>query len=354
MRSARAQGVWVSTGVLLASLWLFTAAAPGAVHPAGQGTFTGGAQGWGVQEEKCELLGTVEIGLLCSASGGYAPDQGNPPGSLALNVSVVVNLLTGFKASAVFESPDFAVAKGGSATLHLDRQFDPEGLLALEPAGDYSVSLVDRSAGGEAIVLEETLGEGAESFAGKDAVVNVKAGHTYAIRVVTEVASTAKVALLSGGGSLRFDNVRLTEGAGTDGPANPNGPGGPGGDDSRSSSRTGTSSNVDSSRLLALFRSQPAGSAVLRGNRLFVKVSCPAKVGRACSITAQGLLSRRKPATAKRTVKVGKGRGRQVALRVRPKQLDRVKKRRRLLVREKVRSGKARATVQKSRVLIRR
>jgi len=62
----------------------------------------------------------------------------------------------------------------------------------------------------------------------------------------------------------------------------------------------------------------------------------------------------RRPATGKRVVRVGKAKGRQIVLRVRPKARARIAKRRTLLVREKVRAGKARATVYKRRKLIRR
>ena len=97
-----------------------------------------------------------------------------------------------------------------------------------------------------------------------------------------------------------------------------------------------------------------SGPAVLKGNRLFVKVGCPRKVGHACRITAQGFLRKRKPATAKRTVKVPKGKGKRVVLRVKPKAREKLAKRKRLLVREKVRAGGAKATVYKHRKLIRK
>jgi hypothetical protein len=94
--------------------------------------------------------------------------------------------------------------------------------------------------------------------------------------------------------------------------------------------------------------------AVLKGNRLFVKVKCPKKIGRACRITAQGLLRKHKPATTKRTVKVRSGKGKLVVLKVKPKLRARVAKRKRLLVSEKVRAGKTTATAYKVRKLIRR
>ena len=81
---------------------------------------------------------------------------------------------------------------------------------------------------------------------------------------------------------------------------------------------------------------------------------CPAPIGTSCRITAQGLLRKRKPVTTKRTVKVGKGKKRQVVLKVKPKFQAKVAKRKRLLVSEKVRAGKTSATAYKVRKLIRR
>jgi hypothetical protein len=97
-----------------------------------------------------------------------------------------------------------------------------------------------------------------------------------------------------------------------------------------------------------------SGPAVLKCNRLFVRVGCPRKIGHACRIIAQGFLRKRKPATTKRTVKVAKGKGRRVVLRVKAKARAKVAKRKRLLVRERVRAGGAKATVYKSRKLIRK
>lgn len=150
--------------------------------------------------------------------------------------------------------------------------------------------------------------------------------------------------------SLRFDNVGLmvrSESGGKGGNSNGNG-GGTGG--------KGSGSLSDRQLFSLLSNGPPASPALLGGNgrRLFVKVGCPAKAGHACRITAQGLLSKRKPATTKRTVKVPKGKSKRISLRVKPKARGRVTKRKRLLFREKVHAGKAQATVYRQRKLIRR
>ena len=93
---------------------------------------------------------------------------------------------------------------------------------------------------------------------------------------------------------------------------------------------------------------------MLKGNRLFVKVPCPAKVGRSCRLTVQGLLKKRKPATATRRAKVAKGKAKKLVLKVKPKALKKVAARKQLLFKQTVKAGKAKATVYKRLKLIRR
>ena len=108
-------------------------------------------------------------------------------------------------------------------------------------------------------------------------------------------------------------------------------------------------------RLMDLLREAIPATAVLDGDgkRLFVRVKCPRRAAHACRTTAQGLLRKRRPAT-KRTVHLRSGESKLVVLRVKPKARERVAKRKRLLVRQKVRAGKVTATVTKSRRPIRR
>ena len=63
------------------------------VYPAGGSTFSGGAQGWEVTEASCN------VPVLCTAAGGYDGANGNPPGSIAANTTITLNLLTLFKST---------------------------------------------------------------------------------------------------------------------------------------------------------------------------------------------------------------------------------------------------------------
>jgi hypothetical protein len=301
-------------------------------YPAGGSTFSGGAQGWEVTEANCN------VPTLCTASGGYDGTNGNPPGSIAANTTIAVNSLMLFKSTVTLQSPDFTVGAAGDGTLHLDRQFVPGALVDQAPQVTYTVYLIDRAGGAESEVLKETIAEGS-AFTGKDHAVTVKAGHTYALSITAETSSTVVGAGLTGGvTSVRFDNVSLSV------QTTPGGGGGSG---------SGAGALTDS-RLLSLIKGSLVGPATLKGNRLSVKVRCPAKIGRACRIAVQGLLKKRKPATAPRRAKVAKGKTKRVVLKVKPKALRKIAKRKRLLFKETVRAGKAKATVYKRLKLVRR
>jgi hypothetical protein len=203
----------------------------------------------------------------------------------------------------------------------------------------YTVELIDRTTGRRTEALKETI-SAASPFTGKDAAVTVKAGRDYAIAITAVTASTvAGTGLLGGTTSVRFDNVSLSvQGAG------PSGAG------------SGSGSGLTSQQLASLLAGNGGlvGPAVLKGNRLFVKARCPTKVGRPCRVALQGLLAKRKPATAVRRARIRNGKARRVVLRVKPKALAKVKARRKLLFKETVHAGKAHATVYKRLKLIHR
>jgi hypothetical protein len=316
------------------ALCLFTGPAQAAtnVYPPGHGTFTGGAQGWEATEASCN------VSISCTASGGYDGAAGNPPGSIAANTNIAVGLAELFKSTVTLQSPDFKVVGAGDSTLHLERQFVQGSLVDLAPQATYVVNLIDRTAKTTSEVLKEAIATNS-AFTGKDQAATVKAGHTYALSITTETSSTvAGTGVASGATSVRFDNVSLSvqRASGGDG--------------------SGASGTLTSSQLRSLISGNGSliGPAVLKGKRLFVKARCPAKIGRACRISVQGLLKKRKPATTKRTAKVAKGKTKRFVLKVKPKARKKLAKRKRLLFKVTVRAGKAKATAYKRLKLIRR
>lgn len=319
--------------------------APAATYPGGGNGFDDGAEGWSASEVSC-----APAALLCTSDAAYDAAAGNPSGSIAASTTVTANLAGLFKGTATWNSPRFTVPVEAitAAQLHLDRAFSPGGLVDVRPKATFGVTLTDLTTGTSTAVLSGELGDEDKAFATASAPVAVVGGHTYRLVIATTTAqSTAALSALSGTTTLRFDNIGLAVQSASAG----KGDGGAAGDGSGSSS-----SSLSDRRLLALLSGSgaSAGPATLKGRRLFVKVGCPAKVGHACRITAQGLLARHRPATARRTVKVPKGGSKRIALRVKPRARGKVTKRKRLLFREKVHAGKAEATVYRQRKLIRR
>ncbi len=320
-----------------AMLLLVAGQARAAVYPAGGSGFSGGPQGWQVTEAGCSA------GPLCTASGGYDGGNGNPPGSIAADTTVALNLLTVFKSNVTLQSPDFTVGDGRLATLHLDRQFAPGSLVDLAAETSYEVTLIDRTADRRSRPLEETIGS-ASGFVGKDAAATVVPGHTYAISIAVETSSSVVGAgLLGGTTSTRFDNVELSVPGSGDGGAGGAGNGGNGG-----------GGGLTDQRLLSTIQGSLVAPARLKGGRLFVKARCPAAIGRACRVSLQGLLKKRKAATTKRVVKIAKGKSKRIVLEVKPKAKGKVAPRKRLLFKQTVVAGPAKATVYKRLKLVRR
>lgn len=347
---------WIVGAGAVALLFIAITAsrAEAATYPNGGSPFNGSLEGWVPAQEECKALGLLEVEVLCDGKAEYDAAIG----ALDAKTKLVLNLVGTFDSKVAFRSPDFTVPVAGPATLHVDRQFALGGLLNLAPTGGYSVVLADKTAGTQSVVLQEGLDKVSEAFAGKDAAVTVASGHTYALQIETEVAGNVTLGL-NATGDVRFDNVALNvtpassenPGGGSNGGNGGNGGSGAGG----GSGQGGNGVNsLSSSRLGTLLRSSMTGSATVKGNRVFVKAQCPAKVGAACRVTVQGLLSKGKPATAPRTAKIVKGKSKQLVLKVKPKLKKVVAKRKKLLFKETVKAAQTKATVYKRIKLIRR
>jgi hypothetical protein len=263
---------------------------------------------------------------------------------------VVLNLATLFSSTVTLQSPDFT-ADARTGTLHLDREFAPGSLVDLAAETSYEVTLIDRTADRRSEVLSESI-DAASGFVGEDAAVTAVPGHTYTLEITVETTSSVVgTGLLGGTTSTRFDNVALTlDGGGSSG--------GTGGGDGKGkgggNGNGGDGDGMTDRRLLTAIGDNLAAPAVLKGKRLFVKARCPAAVGRSCRVALQGLLQKRKAATTKRTVKIAQGKTKQIVLKVKPKAQKKVAPRKRLLFKQTVAAGPAKATVYKRLKLIRR
>lgn len=334
-----------------ALLVLAVGPAAAATYPGGGSTFTGSAEGWTGETECASIVEAVPL-LLCSGSAGYTAEAGDPAGSFEGTTEVTLNLLQQFNSEETAVSPSFTVGEGGAGALRLERQFAPEGLAQLAPTVDYTAYLVDRTNGIKQKAITETI-EAASPFTAKAGAVSLTSGHIYAIEVVAKLGST--LAGLEGiqrlgSTAFRLDNVSVTGPGGEP----PNGGPGPGSPGSKGGPGTGGRGGVSSARLESLLQSSLIGPAVLRGNRIFVKAKCPAKLRATCTLTLRGLLTRHKPATAGRKAKVKKAKTKRFVLKVKPAARKRVKTRSKLLFKESAKVGKSKATVYKRLKLVRK
>lgn len=318
--------------------------------------FAGDAGGW---TSSVANEGICLPPLLCASVENSFQGTGGADGGgfvRSAYTGVVGVSAVGGTSTGTWESPPFTYSGAGgeeaaSLSLALDRRASVDQLLGVAGnAAEYTVRLIDISEGGEASTLIPTA-----TLAGASSWTDVTrgsinpgiltAGHDYRIQITSRYTSGTSVLVT---GNADYDNVVLTASDGASG----NGKGG------KRKGKTGASGNgaLSEQRLTDLLRQASPGTAVLgdKGKRLFVRVKCPRKVGHACRTTAQGLLRKGRPATAKRTVRLRSGKSKLLALRVKPKARKQVTKRKRLLVRQRVRAGKVTATVVKSRRLIQR
>jgi hypothetical protein len=332
-------------------------------YPGGGSSFTGSAEGWKAGAE-CKVLKLLPLG--CTGTAGYDATAGSPAGSLAFKTQIPVNLIGLFESTAQLESPSFTAVASGSGTVALARQFEPGSLLSLAPQLSYTTYLVDKTTNTKQKAVTETL-SAAAPFAVKSSSVALTAGHSYTVQIeATDASSVAGIGLLGGEAVARFDNVVVTgpgapEVPGGNGGANggAGGGGGAGGEgEEGAGGGKGTGGNgggVSAARLESLIKSSSlVGAARLKGNRLIVKARCPKKVGTTCTLALQGLLTRKKPATAARRARVKQGKVKSFALVVKPAARKTVHKRKKLLFKETVRAGKAKATVYKQLKLVRK
>jgi hypothetical protein len=329
------------------------------------------------------LLGIVE--LLCTTEGtGYDGTAGAPAGSLADNAQIPVSALSLFKAAFVDESPAFMAVESGAGTFSLSRQFVPGGLLSLTPTFTYTAYLVDKTTNTKQKAITETL-EAEAPFAIKTGDVSLTAGDSYSVQIEASTTASSVLGLLTETSS-RFDNVVVTgpdatkeeesekeepkngengtngeNGAnGTSGSSGTNGTNGTNGS-SGSSGGSGESSGagegaggVSAARLESMVQASLVGPAILHGSRLSVKAKCPAKAAATCTISLQGMLSRKKPATAGRKAKVKKAKTKSFALAVKPAARATIQTKKKLLFKETLKVGGSKVTVYKSLGLVRK
>jgi hypothetical protein len=336
----------------LASFLLATPVAVGAAgskYPSATAArgFDGGAAGW---DSSSSTDGTCLPPLLCASVENSFQGSGGADGGGYIRsayTGVVGAMAVAGTTTGTWQSPPFTYSGAGGAeptavSFALDRRASVDQLLAVEGnSAEYSVRLVDLSAGGEGVTLiAPTTLAGARSWTsvspGSIDPGNLMIGDKYRIQISSRYTSGTSTFV---SGSADYDNVVLSAVAG--GGSNGNGGAGKGG------------SALSSQRLEELLRQATPGTATLHGKRLLVRVKCPRKAGRQCRTTVQGLLRKGRPATRKRTLHLRAGKSRLVALQVKPKARKQVAKRKRLLVRQKVRAGKVTVTVFKTRRLIR-
>lgn len=363
------------------------ASAATTVYPAGGSSFTGGPEGWtpGPNAQKSVLGGALCVeGLTCpTVADEFVPNGGaDGTGYLQTHEGGLLSVGLLAESSGTWESPAFTY--GGAAgrqptevRFSLARRSELEGLLALPGAeASYTAELVDESAPTGSVVVTDAVALSAaggwKTASASVAPSSLTPGHSYKVKIVTTFVTPA--AVLPAGG-VAYDDVRLSasrseaEGGsggngGSDGGNGSNGGNGTGGADSTSGNGTAGSKGTHGSRgghgAKGARGARGLSSAQLRGiiashglvararlHRGWVVITgkCPKAVHRSCTVRLRGMVDRRRPATVTRRARIRRGGRHHFIVAVRHGARAKVRRRRRILVKEWVRAGHTRVTL---------
>ena len=245
---------------------------------------------------------------------------------------------------------------GGKApdelTLRLARRADVAPLLAVEGnSATYSVDLVDQSGGPAVSLIERESLANLEDFIEKSVRVDETALHigtSYRLRIRTRFETGTQVVP---GVTADFDDIRLRAKDNPDAGGNGNGNGGNGGNGNGNGGNGGGNGALGGGG-----KATVGGIAVLRGSKLLVKVRCARKPNAKCKSRIEARLKKRgSKVTNKRIARVPAGRKRQIALDVKPKFLDEVASRKKVVIKQRskvIGRGKAKTTFKKVKVRI--
>jgi hypothetical protein len=382
------------SGAALLALAVGGASAATTVSVAMDSAFDGGPENWTAAANEQSSPLCIE-GLTCPkvtddyrAAGGVEGSgyiETKEAGLLALGAVV--------ESTGTWESPAFtylgvAGQRPTKVELSLARRAQLADLLGLAGAGaTYTVELVDTTTPSAPVVVTNRAPlAAAEEWKRTSTAISptlLTKGDSYKVRIRTSFVAPA-TAVPAGG--VGYDDVRLTASReeadeGSNGPGTSEGSGGGGGTGGRkgASGGTGTGAGGESegsgglnagtkggtgapgSRILstaqlrtAIASQGLAATASLHRGRLIVTGRCPKAIRGACTVRIRGMLSRRQSATSSRRAKIGAGGRHSFVVAVHPRARAKVRGRRKLLVEERVRVGKARVTLYKRVRVVRR
>jgi Ca2+-binding RTX toxin-like protein len=179
---------------------------------AGGSTFDTNAQGWTSTQATCTTA-LEPAAPLCTQENAWDGTAGNPAGSLAARINVLVNAGQAFKGESTWRSPSFtAPVNSGVSVLQLDRKFDVSSALALSPQATVQPVLVDD-------VTKVGTSLGTDSLTAADTAFvtrryNVAAGalqtgRSYHLELRGSITTAAAREGITGSSALRYDNVGL-------------------------------------------------------------------------------------------------------------------------------------------------
>jgi Ca2+-binding RTX toxin-like protein len=257
IRSARTIGLVAGIAVLALGAGEASAAT---LPSAGGSTFDSNAQGWTSTEGSC-TTSLEPAAPLCTEENQWDGSAGNPAGSLAARINVLINAGQAFKGQSTWRSPSFtAPTSSGASVLQLDRKFDITSAVSLSPQATVQPVLVDDGTKVATSLGTDNLTAGDTAFVTRRydvAAGLLRAGRTYHLELRGSITTAAARDGITGNSALRYDNIGLfvNDAPGASGSAGVTFPGSP-------TSTTSFNSLASSLSLYAEVGHGPGGSLV--------------------------------------------------------------------------------------------
>jgi hypothetical protein len=299
--------------------------------------FSGNQGGW-ASEVQLRGICLFGGGLTCPVitpsfqTGGGV--DGPADGFLRVKVASLTDVAS--DARGIWRSPPFLYngASGGEPeriTFKITRQANVQSFVSLPGnSATYTVQLVNTTTGKALTLIDEETLTGAEKWAEVGPITvdpaDLDMGTKYRLEIIAHFVS---VAILIPNSTADFDDVRLVA----------------------SRPESTTLGNVVSNRteLINLLRPLGPRSATLKKKRLKARIYCPAKSSEDCQYSVAALLSRAGPKiTATRDVRLKPGASKVIGLVVKDQYVDKLRKRGRAVLRERVLVGQVHASVYKT------
>ncbi len=317
-------------------------------------TFATSAGGW---TASTSTSGLCVPAVTCPiVSNSYVASGGAGGSGGFLQTSYIGLAAVGTTTNATWQSPSFVYNGNAgnvptSVQFNLARRSNIAGLLGPGESATYNALLHNNTTNTDIALIPDSDQSGAANWTAVPTInvnpAQLTIGNSYSIRLTSTVTTIATVVPM---GTNGWDNVSLTTSGGGGGGTPPPSGGGGGGQYGYYSDGIYNSQTLAQALLAGAFPK----SAVLKGNKLKVRVKCVASTQCTYKVTGLRKGKKSKAATSTKKVNIGAGKSKKVTLKVKKKFLPKYQKAKKVFIRIKGTVRGITATVAKKVKLIKK